>query len=77
VPGSKAGSWVGSRLRSIGPGYSAIEPEGLSLAQLAKSYEISRTSVARSLKRPEVAVPKTPLPPASTDTEYLRISKNI
>jgi DNA invertase Pin-like site-specific DNA recombinase len=50
---------------------------GLSLAQLAKSYKISRTSVARSLKRSEVAVLKTPLPPDSTDTESLCVSRNI
>jgi DNA invertase Pin-like site-specific DNA recombinase len=40
---------------------------GLSLAQLAKVYGISRTSVARTLKS-EGAVPKTPL---STDTATL------
>ncbi|MGA7634264.1 MAG: recombinase family protein [Terriglobales bacterium] len=50
---------------------------GLSLAQLAKAYKISRTSVARALKVTEVAVLKTPLPPAATDTEILRISRNI
>ena len=41
---------------------------GLSLAQLAKAYGISRTSVARALKQSEGAVPKTPL---STDTATL------
>ena len=41
---------------------------GLSLAQLAKVYGISRTSVARALKQSEGAVPKTPL---STDTGTL------
>ena len=35
---------------------------GLSLAQLAKAYKISRTSVARALKQSEGAVPKTPFP---------------
>ena len=42
---------------------------GLSLAQLAKSYSISRTSVARALKQFEVAVPRNSLPPAFIDTE--------
>jgi DNA invertase Pin-like site-specific DNA recombinase len=42
---------------------------GLSLAQLAKSYKISRTSVARALKQNEGAVPSNPLPLASIDTE--------
>lgn len=32
---------------------------GLSLAQLAKAYRISRTSVARALKRSESSVPNT------------------
>jgi DNA invertase Pin-like site-specific DNA recombinase len=43
---------------------------GLSLAQLAKSYKISRTSVARALKQSGGAVPKTllPLPPADTES---------
>jgi hypothetical protein len=35
---------------------------GLSLAQLAKSYKISSTSVARALKQSEAVVPKTSLP---------------
>jgi hypothetical protein len=34
---------------------------GLSLAQLAKSYKICRTSVARALKRSDGLRPKTPL----------------
>jgi hypothetical protein len=38
---------------------------GLSLAQLAKAYKISRTSVARTLKQSQGAVPKTSLPLAS------------
>jgi DNA invertase Pin-like site-specific DNA recombinase len=42
---------------------------GLSLAQLAKSYKISRTSVARALKQPEGAVPKIPLPSAFIEGE--------
>jgi putative DNA-invertase from lambdoid prophage Rac len=33
---------------------------GLSLAQLAKAYKISRTSVARALKQPEGVIAKTP-----------------
>jgi DNA invertase Pin-like site-specific DNA recombinase len=41
---------------------------GLSLAQLAKVYGISRTSVARALKQSAGVVPKTPL---STDTATL------
>jgi DNA invertase Pin-like site-specific DNA recombinase len=40
---------------------------GLSLAQLAKSYKISRTSVARALKQSVGAPPKTSLPPTSAD----------
>jgi DNA invertase Pin-like site-specific DNA recombinase len=35
---------------------------GLSLAQLAKTYKISRTSVARVLKHSVGVVPKTPVP---------------
>jgi DNA invertase Pin-like site-specific DNA recombinase len=42
---------------------------GLSLAQLAKRYKISRTSVARALKQSEGVTPKTPLPPASATAE--------
>jgi len=42
---------------------------GQSLAQLAKTYKISRTSVARALKRSEGIMPGSPLPIASTDTE--------
>jgi DNA invertase Pin-like site-specific DNA recombinase len=42
---------------------------GMSLAQLAKAYKISRTSVARALKQSEGAVPSNPLPPAFIDTE--------
>ena len=42
---------------------------GLSLAQLAKSYKISRTSVARALKHAEGTPPSTPLPVAFIDTE--------
>jgi DNA invertase Pin-like site-specific DNA recombinase len=42
---------------------------GLSLAQLAKAYKISRTSVARALKRSDGAVPKAPLPLVPTDIE--------
>jgi DNA invertase Pin-like site-specific DNA recombinase len=42
---------------------------GQSLAQLAKAYKISRTSVARVLKQTEAAVPKVALPPASADSE--------
>ena len=41
---------------------------GLSLAQLAKTYRISRTSVARALKQSEGAKPKTSLQAASVDT---------
>ena len=37
---------------------------GLSLAQLAKAYRISRTSVARTLKQSQGAAPKT-LPPSA------------
>jgi DNA invertase Pin-like site-specific DNA recombinase len=41
---------------------------GLSLAQLAKAYRISRTSVARTLKQSQGAVPKTlPSPSALAD----------
>jgi DNA invertase Pin-like site-specific DNA recombinase len=43
--------------------------QGQSLAQLAKSYKISRTSVARALKHARPAVPKIALPPASADPE--------
>jgi len=43
---------------------------GLSLAQLAKAYKISRTSVARALKRSGDVVPKTPLPLAPTNIEH-------
>jgi len=39
---------------------------GLSVAQLAKRYKISRTSVARVLKHSESVISKT-LPPASAD----------
>ena len=42
---------------------------GLSLAQLAKAYKISRTSVARTLKQSESIVQQTPFPPVSADTE--------
>ena len=42
---------------------------GLSLAQLAKSYNISRTSVARALKQSVDAVSRIPLPSALLDTE--------
>jgi hypothetical protein len=42
---------------------------GLSLAQLAKAYKISRTSVARALKQSEAVIPKTTLPLAPTDIE--------
>jgi hypothetical protein len=35
---------------------------GLSLAQLAKAYRISRTSVARALKQSEADTPKIPFP---------------
>ncbi len=41
---------------------------GLSLAQLAKAYKISRTSVARALKQSEGVVPNTSLPLALADT---------
>jgi len=41
---------------------------GLSLAQLAKAYRISRTSVARVLKHSGNAAPKTLLPPAPADS---------
>ena len=44
---------------------------GLSLAQLAKAYKISRTSVARALKQSQCPVPKTPRPPISADTATL------
>jgi DNA invertase Pin-like site-specific DNA recombinase len=42
---------------------------GLSLAQLAKRYRISRTSVARALKQSEGAMPKTSLPATSATAE--------
>jgi DNA invertase Pin-like site-specific DNA recombinase len=42
---------------------------GLSLAQLAKSYNISRSSVARALKPSVDAVSRIPLPSALLDTE--------
>ncbi len=42
---------------------------GLSLAQLARVYRISRTSVARALKQSQGVMPNTPLPPTSVDTE--------
>jgi hypothetical protein len=42
---------------------------GLSLAQLAKTYKISRTSVARALKRSKGFIPKTALPLAAADIE--------
>ncbi len=42
---------------------------GLSLAQLAKAYKISRTSVARALKQSESVIQKTPFPPAPADAE--------
>lgn len=38
---------------------------GLSLAQLAKAYKISRTSVARALKQSQSVVANTSLPPTS------------
>jgi DNA invertase Pin-like site-specific DNA recombinase len=41
---------------------------GLSLAQLASAYRISRTSVARALKQSEGAPPSTTLPLALADT---------
>ena len=47
---------------------------GLSLAQLAKAYKLSRTSVARVLKQSEGAVPKIPLPPTSTATATATLS---
>jgi DNA invertase Pin-like site-specific DNA recombinase len=40
---------------------------GLSLAQLAKVYKISRTSVARALKQSEAVTPQTPFLPTSVD----------
>jgi DNA invertase Pin-like site-specific DNA recombinase len=43
---------------------------GLSLAQLGKSYKISRTSVARALKQSESAEPRIPIP-ALLDTENI------
>jgi hypothetical protein len=39
-----------------------------SLAQLAKAYKVSRTSVAKALKQPEGVTPKIPFPFASADT---------
>jgi DNA invertase Pin-like site-specific DNA recombinase len=42
---------------------------GFSLAQLARTYRISRTSVARVLKQSEGVTPKTPLPPASATAD--------
>jgi DNA invertase Pin-like site-specific DNA recombinase len=42
---------------------------GLSLAQLAKTYKISRTSVARALRQSGDAVPSNPFPSAFIDTE--------
>jgi DNA invertase Pin-like site-specific DNA recombinase len=50
---------------------------GLSLAQLAKAYKISRTSVARTLKQSAGAVSNPPFPPTSVDVEKLRLSKSI
>lgn len=44
---------------------------GLSLAQLAKAYKISRTSVAGALQQSESSVPNTPLPPSSAHTENI------
>jgi DNA-binding phage protein len=41
---------------------------GLSLAQLAKAYKISRTSVARALKQSGEVEPNTSLPLALADT---------
>jgi DNA invertase Pin-like site-specific DNA recombinase len=49
---------------------------GLSLAQPAKAYKISRTSVARALKQSEGDIPKTPLPPTSAVAEIFHLSKN-
>jgi len=50
---------------------------GLSLAQLAKAYKISRTSVARALRQAEGSVPKTsvPLAPSRTENISLKASK--
>src|ERR1700686_784287 len=42
---------------------------GLSLAQLAKAYKISRTSGARTLKQSEGVIPKTLFPAASAHAE--------
>jgi DNA invertase Pin-like site-specific DNA recombinase len=42
---------------------------GLSLAQLAKVYKISRTSVARALKQSERVIRETPFRPASADIQ--------
>ena len=39
----------------------------MSLAQLAKAYKISRTSVARALKQSEAVTPKTLFPPTFAD----------
>ena len=46
------------------PGLLRDRARGLSLAQLAKAYRISRTSVARALKQSEAGVPTSLLPPA-------------
>ncbi|HEY4842784.1 MAG TPA: recombinase family protein [Terriglobales bacterium] len=43
---------------------------GLSLAQLAKAYKISRTSVARALKQSGGTTPKSTISLPSTNTEY-------
>jgi DNA invertase Pin-like site-specific DNA recombinase len=43
---------------------------GMSLSQLAKAYRISRTSVARAVKRSEGGVLKASVPLARTDIEH-------
>jgi DNA invertase Pin-like site-specific DNA recombinase len=43
---------------------------GLSLAQLARAYKISRTGVARALKQSEGVMPKTSPPSALADIAY-------
>jgi DNA invertase Pin-like site-specific DNA recombinase len=42
---------------------------GLSLAQLARAYKISRTSVARALKQSEGTVSRVALPPVFIDSK--------
>ena len=48
---------------------------GLSLAQLAKAYKISRTSVARALKQSGGVIQKAPFPPASVDSQNIPLKQ--